>query len=232
MVIVVNFGLSSCYLLKCKGGYLLVDTSYRKNFTAFKNKLKSLNISLKDIKYILITHYHHDHTGFVNNILEEVNSKLILHSNCVRYLKSNSLKPAGIPLNNMIKALRKVNSIIDKEDNTPTIDIKDGDIIICQDNSDILKSIGIHCEIIYTPGHTDDSISILLEDGNAFVGDLIMNTGFMFNNGYKPILYEDLNLVRESICRLKEKGAKMVYPSHGSGVSIYNLSKLCMYEKS
>ena len=35
-----------------------------------------------------------------------------------------------------------------------------------------LQAEGIAGEILHTPGHSDDSISLLLDDGSLFVGDL------------------------------------------------------------
>ena len=35
-----------------------------------------------------------------------------------------------------------------------------------------LSSIRISGEIVYTPSHSEDSISLILDDGSCFVGDL------------------------------------------------------------
>lgn len=35
-----------------------------------------------------------------------------------------------------------------------------------------MSHIGIDGEVIHTPGHSDDSITLVLDDGTAFVGDL------------------------------------------------------------
>ena len=42
----------------------------------------------------------------------------------------------------------------------------------CKDSRDFLKEIGIDGEIIHTPGHSDDSVSLMLDSGELFVGDL------------------------------------------------------------
>ena len=48
----------------------------------------------------------------------------------------------------------------------------DATIITCEESRKILSSIGISGEIIYTPSHSEDSISLILDDGECFVGDL------------------------------------------------------------
>ena len=45
-------------------------------------------------------------------------------------------------------------------------------VISCEDSRKILSRLGISGEIIYTPSHSEDSISLILDDGNCFVGDL------------------------------------------------------------
>ena len=45
-------------------------------------------------------------------------------------------------------------------------------IISCEGSRAFLKSIGIEGEIIITPSHSGDSVSLLLDDGTCFVGDL------------------------------------------------------------
>lgn len=59
---------------------------------------------------------------------------------------------------------------------------------------------------LYTPGHSDDSVSLLLDDGSVFTGDLT-----------RPefVGMEDAAVVAASWQLLKERGATRVYPGHG-----------------
>ena len=52
------------------------------------------------------------------------------------------------------------------------IDENSAKIISCAESRSFLRSIGIDGEIIHTPSHSVDSVSILLDDGNCIVGDL------------------------------------------------------------
>jgi glyoxylase-like metal-dependent hydrolase (beta-lactamase superfamily II) len=83
----------------------------------------------------------------------------------------------------------------------------DGNVIISFTESRLLLAqISIPGEILPTPGHSDDSVSLLLDDGSAFTGDL------------SPVEYawgEAGELVRASWRLLGERGAKRVYPGHG-----------------
>ena len=42
----------------------------------------------------------------------------------------------------------------------------------CAESRELLKALGIDGEILHTPSHSEDSISLLLDDGSCLVGDL------------------------------------------------------------
>jgi hypothetical protein len=74
-------------------------------------------------------------------------------------------------------------------------------------------------------GHSRGSISLVLKNGNSFVGDVAMNTLRVFGQQYRPIEAESYGDVYRSWARLIEKGARDVYPSHGSGFLVEKLTK-------
>jgi len=83
-----------------------------------------------------------------------------------------------------------------------------------------LIGYGIPGKILYTPGHSMGSVSVLLETGDAFVGDLAMN-GFPLRYGPGlPIFAEDMQMVRESWRLLVDAGAETIYPAHGKPFSV------------
>jgi hypothetical protein len=69
-----------------------------------------------------------------------------------------------------------------------------------------LERMGIAGEVVPTPGHSDDSVSLLLDDGSAFTGDLT-----------PPELTgpDNADVIAMSWRRLSERGAALVYPGHG-----------------
>lgn len=53
-----------------------------------------------------------------------------------------------------------------------TIDETASEVISCAESRSFLARAGIQGEIIRTPSHSEDSISIVLDSGDCFVGDL------------------------------------------------------------
>ena len=94
------------------------------------------------------------------------------------------------------------------------IPVTDIDVVLGDENHS-LASYGIPGRVIYTPGHSIGSVSVLLETGDVFVGDLAMNKfPLRFSPGL-PIFADDLRQVRQSWELLLNQGAKTVHPAHG-----------------
>ena len=86
------------------------------------------------------------------------------------------------------------------------VTMHDNVVINCDESRSLLENIGIPGEILHTPGHSEDSVSLLLDDGSVFTGDLTPP---------QYIGLEDPQVVHESWRLLRERGAKRVYPGHG-----------------
>jgi len=64
-------------------------------------------------------------------------------------------------------------------------------VIVSGVDSRLLGSLGIDGQILHTPGHTHDSMSIVLADGRAFVGDLAMTLLSFCGCRSRPIYVTD-----------------------------------------
>jgi glyoxylase-like metal-dependent hydrolase (beta-lactamase superfamily II) len=79
-------------------------------------------------------------------------------------------------------------------------------IVTCADSRALLASLDIHGQFVHTPGHSDDSISMLLDSGEAFTGDLTWPTF---------ATEETMDAVMASWATLRTLGAKTVHAGHG-----------------
>jgi glyoxylase-like metal-dependent hydrolase (beta-lactamase superfamily II) len=92
--------------------------------------------------------------------------------------------------------------------------------IVLGDGDFRLTEYGIPGKIVFTHGHSIGSVSVLLETGDAFVGDLTMNGFPLRLNPGLPILAENMQKVRASWKVLLDQGAKTIYPAHGKPFSV------------
>ena len=86
---------------------------------------------------------------------------------------------------------------------------------ILDDNGLSLSEFGIPGKVVHTPGHTGGHVSIVLDSGEAFVGDMAMNSWFLRLTPGLPILADDMNVLIQSWKKILKMGIKGIYPAHG-----------------
>ncbi len=219
----VKLGWTQCYLLDCTGGYLLIDTDYPKYYRRFARKLGSLGIALSDIKYLLLTHHHDDHAGFAAELVRSAGCQVIAHRHAVLPLSQGRSEGTDNPVNRRCQATLALYALVHREYRFPPLTLTARDVVVEGDDGSLLKEIGIDGVILHTPGHTRDSISVLQSEGSAFVGDAAMNFLRWTGMGHRPIVVENIEIVYESWQKLRERGARIIYPSHGKPFSATEL---------
>ena len=210
---IVRMGITRCYIIQDKGT-IMVDSGPPNKLDSFIKSMQKASIDPKQIKLIVHTHGHWDHIASAKAIKETTGAQIAMHEPDKDWLeKSLNQLPPGVTTWGRI--LLKLTSRYMRSAKIPAINVD----IVLRDEEFSLASFGIPGEVLFTPGHTMGSVSVLLETGDAFVGDLAMN-GFPFR--LRPgltILAEDNQKVKESWKLLLHKGAKTVYPGHGKPFS-------------
>ena len=209
----IKLGVARCYVIRAEGT-ILIDGGAPKQARNFMKGIETLFIKPKDIQLIVITHGHWDHIGSAKEIKGITGAKIALHRNEKDWLEK-SLKPLPPAVTLWGHIFAKIMAIF-----VPLIHVPAAGVdVVLGDEELSLADYGIPGRIIPTPGHSIGSVSVLLETGDAFVGDLAMN-GFPLRIGPGlPIFAEDLQKVKKSWQLLLDKGAKTVYPAHGKPFS-------------
>lgn len=145
------YGKTRTYLV---GGILLVDTDWAGTLPNLFRRLKNSNITLESIRYLMITHYHPDHIGIASDLMN-LGVKLVIFDVQLPYVHFS-------------------DSIYAKEKNRAykPIDESLAVVLTCAKSREFLAKLGISGEAIHTPGHSEDSVSLILDDGTAIVGDM------------------------------------------------------------
>jgi glyoxylase-like metal-dependent hydrolase (beta-lactamase superfamily II) len=86
-----------------------------------------------------------------------------------------------------------------------------------------LRPLGIGATILHTPGHSPGSISLIVDDEIAIVGDTMVGT---FPGKIFPPFADDVKGVVQSWGKLLETGCRLFLPAHGSGNSRELVEKL------
>lgn len=210
------------YILESDKGIIIIDTGYPGGFIRFRDKFESYGFKAEDIRFIILTHVHDDHAGFLNELLDYCDAPLILHNKAVERLTiGQNIFEGGCPTY-LAYVFCVIMKLIGKGKHLFPSVARTERYIILQDNLEILKDHGFPVDIITLPGHTADSIGLVF-DGKVFCGDAAMN-GFSSIANH-PILVENTDEFIQSWDKIINTNADTVYPSHGRPFSIKNIIK-------
>ena len=176
MTIRLRYGNTNTFLVPCSSGYLLVDTDYAGTLPGFYKALKAAGVQMKDIARVLTTHYHPDHMGLIPELMKQGIKLLLIDTQINDVHCSDSIFARD-------KSLRFI-----------PIDESRAEVVSCRESRAFLAGIGIAGEIISTPSHSRDSVSLVLDDGDCLVGDL-EPMEYLFANNDNPALKADWDAV-------------------------------------
>lgn len=186
----LKYGNTNTFFIRGTSGGLLVDTDYAGTLPLFYKVLKGNAIRLSDITYVLATHYHPDHIGLISELMQ-LGVKLLLLDTQVEYVHFS-------------------DEIFFREKRTKYMPIKEKEAVLvkCEVSRTFLHSLGIEGEIRSTPSHSNDSVSLILDNGTCFVGDL------------EPInyldAYEENEKLKEDWELIMSYDPKIIYYAHAN----------------
>ena len=185
---IVNVGYRSTnfWVVSAGSSRLLVDLGWPGTMPTMRANLDRVGVPLKELRYGLATHYHIDHAGL-----------------------AQEFKLAGVPLlvaDVQVEWIPRLKDHVKPTDHFTDITLHDNTVITLDASRALLAGIGIAGEVLHTPGHSPDSVSLLLDDGSAFTGDLT-----------HPLFVTDAEAAATtaSWSLLIDRGATTVYAGHG-----------------
>ena len=184
-IIHVEYSSTNYYLLDNGKVRLLIDAGWPGTLPKFTHILRMRDLRIEDISFFLVTHFHPDHAGLVQELKD---------AGCQFVLLQEQLA-AALLLKKLIKP------------EVPYREIRPGGELVlpAKDSRGFLQKLGFSGEIIHTPGHSDDSVTLVLDSGEAFTGDLTP----------WGAAGPDDKLLRESWDKLRALSVKKIYPGHG-----------------
>ena len=207
MIIPLKTGRTMSYIIK-ENGTILVDTGMDVSIEKFTALLAEKGIEPKEIDLIIITHGHIDHFLILSDVQKSTKAKVMCHKIAEDALKSGKSVP--VVLNSKFGAFLMKLFGAKKPDNYSKCM---PDILL--DNETNLKPYGINGKVILTPGHTDCSISIITETGEAITGDFFLSFSLFPKKVNLTFVAIDPSQMMESLKKLTAYNCSKYYGAHG-----------------
>lgn len=208
--------IMNTWLYPVEDGWVMIDTGYEGSFTSVQKKLRKLLIRPEDVRYIFLTHAHDDHAGFLEEwMTKHPGTQVIAHGKAIDGLrKGQNGFDGGCSTLGAFLFCQLMTLLGNGEHRYPRLSEEHLAKIttLNEENLAQIESV-LHGKIVFTPGHTADSISLLV-DGNLFCGDAAMN-GIPSSHRI-TIWVEDKVAFGKSWDQMLAYGAKKIYPAHGS----------------
>jgi hydroxyacylglutathione hydrolase len=202
-------GRSNVFLLTNRVKNILIDTSPKFKWNKLEKRLKQLNVSIID--YLVLTHTHYDHAENSKRIKEKYGAQIIVHRNEASCLTSGeNILPKGTNLITKLIIRLFAKQFLLKARYEPC----QYDYLV--DSYFDLCSFGFNAFILHTPGHTIGSISIIIDDNVAIVGDTMVG---LFKWSVFPPYADNIAQMIDSWGRLLKTGCLIFIPAHGSANS-------------
>ncbi|HLN21708.1 MAG TPA: MBL fold metallo-hydrolase [Bacteroidales bacterium] len=185
---------------------ILVDTGPGFLWKILEKRLDMLGIEKLDM--LILTHSHFDHAANAARIKEKYNARIVMHKSEAEFLmKGDNILPCGT--NRFSRFI--VKTFAGRFRKIAAYEPCNPDVLI--DDEFEPESIGLNAFLIPTPGHTRGSVSIIIENEIALVGDTMFG---IFRKSVFPPFANDVPELLRSWNKLLSTGCSLFIPSHGS----------------
>jgi hydroxyacylglutathione hydrolase len=214
----IPLGIDNCFLLRGERT-IFIDGGAWGGVPAFKRGLDQLGVDPREIELIILTHGHWDHITCLSDIREMTGAGIAIHQRDQFMVEEGKPPfPAGVNTYGKIMSWSAQHLINLK---LPRVKVDR----VLDDHGLPLNEFGIPGKVVYTPGHSMGHVSIILDSGEAFVGDMAMNSWFLRLTPGLPVLADDIHMVVESWKKILPMGIKSIYPAHGMDFPVEVMQK-------
>lgn len=203
-------GRSNSFLVSSHDKFILVDTGRKNSWKKLSKNLDKI-LGKNKLSALILTHTHYDHTENAAKIKEKYGAKILVHKNETKYLETGT-SPLPQGTNVLSRFLINIAQKTSYQSNFKPVDF---DIEIDQ-NYD-LKGWGFDGFILATPGHSTGSISVIIDNELAIVGDAMFG---VFKWSIYPPFADNAKTMITSWGRLLETGCLTYLPGHGTEISL------------
>ncbi|MGD8792944.1 MAG: MBL fold metallo-hydrolase [Anaerolineae bacterium] len=208
----VQFGHANVFFIRTDNGYILVDAGMPGDTEKLDEVFAITGVDPGSIHLIVVTHGHLDHMGLIAYAKEATGAPVVCHRSLSGKLATGEIE-VPVAQNLMGRFLNFVSGVQDMTGGTDIEGVK-ADILV--DDVFDLSEYGISGQITHTPGHSQGSISIFLDNGETLVGDMVRDEG---DGKIGPgMFYEDKETLIASLEKAAQFESSTIFLSHGKTI--------------
>jgi glyoxylase-like metal-dependent hydrolase (beta-lactamase superfamily II) len=202
-------GRSNVFLITNQKENILVDTGINLMRKKLLKRLSKLGVT--QVNYMVLTHSHFDHTGNARMIRDKFKPLTIIQKEETQYLNSGELlPPKGTSLIPRLLLRWFLKTALGRIKFRPCI------LDLALEEQLDMNYFGFNVYLKHTPGHSPGSLSVIVDDEIALVGDTMFG---VFPSRIFPPFALDVPGMIKSWGKLLDTGCRLFLPSHGSGNS-------------
>lgn len=204
-----NLPVGDVHLIVGHHGLTLIDTGARGALPHIERELASQGFRLEDIRYVLITHGHHDHTGCTAELQRRSGAQVYCHAAEADIVRGAQPEPLADPrqVAGLFRLMRPFFRPQPLAGAHVTRELHDGDAL-----DEVLPGL----TVLATPGHTLGHVGYWWPQRRLlFCGDAVGRLfGRRLQEPFAPYTV-DRQQARHSILKLAQLGVEILCPGHG-----------------
>lgn len=206
------------YLIETPAALFLIDGGVAGNGRRILKRIADIGRKPEELLFALITHGHADHFGGLAEVQEASQCAIICHP-----AHADTVRTGGMLVSPGLNVFGKIYERIATVALPMMKPPKLRRVFSAEDGSQ-LHRFGLPGRILYTPGHSTGDLTVVLDDGSAFVGDLVQGRRLpRITSPEFSIMAVDEPAMFASWRALLGSGAKVLYPGHGRIVTIEDI---------
>lgn len=202
-------GRSCVFLLSSGGKHILIDTSPGRRWKKLDRRLRRLKVGR--LEALILTHSHYDHAGNAARVKDKYKARVFVHRDESVFLAKgeNGVIHGTLPATRFLvdHLAKRLAPLVSGEPCRP-------DVVV--EGMLRLDDLGFRAYLLPTPGHSPGSMSVIVDDEIAVVGDAMFG---VFPGSVFPPFAEDAGRMVASWGKLLATPCRLFLPAHGTSNS-------------